>query len=127
MFFQSCKKRDWLDSHASTVVAEVERAVSVAPDVLLGDCAGLRFDLHLVGMVVAPGSAVASADGAFTVVGIFGQSWDCDCDGAAVTAGADWSVFGCHLSSLFSRDVDCEVNKMLQLGLCRRYSVGSER
>lgn len=86
-----------LDLHASTIIAEVERYVSVSPDVLLGYCVWLRFDLDLVWMVVAPCGAVAPAYGALTDIGIFGQSWNCDCDGAAVTAGADWSVFGCHL------------------------------
>lgn len=88
-----------LDLHASTTIAEVKRYVSVSPDILLGYCARLRFDLDLVWMVVAPCGAVAPAYGALTDIGIFGQSWHCDGDGAAVTAGADWSVFCCHLCS----------------------------
>jgi hypothetical protein len=86
-----------LDLHASTIIAEVERKLSVSPDVLLGPCAWLRFDLDLVWMVVAPCGAVAPAYGALAEIGILGQTWNCDCDGAAVADGADWSIFGCHL------------------------------
>lgn len=99
-----------LDSHASTIIAEVKGYVSVSPDILLGYCARLRFDLDLVWMVVAPCGAVAPAYGALTDIGIFGQSWHCDRDGAAVTAGADWSVFCCHLC-LFVQDLGCEVGR----------------
>ncbi len=59
-------------------------------------------------MVVAPCGAVAPAYGALTDVDIFGQSWNCDGDGAAVTAGANWSVFGFHLL-VCSYDISYEV------------------
>lgn len=87
-----------IDLHASTLIAEVKRYGFVSPDILLGYCAWLRFDLDLVWTVVAPCGAVAPAYGALTDIDMFGQSWHCDCDGAAVTAGADWSAFSCHLS-----------------------------
>lgn len=86
-----------LDLHASTIIAEVKRHLSVSPDILLRYCTWLRFDLDLVWMVVAPCGAVPPAYGALTETGIFGQSRHRDCDGTAVTAGADWSGFSCHL------------------------------
>jgi hypothetical protein len=80
--------------HASTGIAEVERYFAVSPDVLFGFYAGFGFDLYLVGMVIAPCDTVAPAYGALADIDIFGQSWNGDCDGAAVAGGADWSVFG---------------------------------
>lgn len=78
-----------LDLHASTIIAEIKRYVSVSPDVLLSYGAWPRFDLGLIYMVVAPRGPVAPAYGALAGIGIFRQSWNYDCDGAAVAAGAD--------------------------------------
>lgn len=92
-------ERKSLDLHATAVIAKVERQVSIAPDVLLCHCIWLRFDLHFVGMVVAPSSAVASTDRALAYVDVIGESGNCDCDGAAVAAGADRGVCRCHVVS----------------------------
>lgn len=89
-------KRGLLDSHASTIIAEIEGRISISPDVLLGYCARPRFDLDLIYMVVAPCGAVAPAYGALTDIDMVRQSWSCDCDGAAVASGADRRVFTCH-------------------------------
>jgi hypothetical protein len=91
-----------LDSHATAVIAEVERQVSIAPDILLGHCVRLRFDLYFVGMVVAPSGAVASTNRALAYVDILGESGNCDCDGAAVAAGADRGVRRRHVVSYCS-------------------------
>jgi hypothetical protein len=121
-----------LNLHASTIIAEVKRYLSVSPDILLGYCAWLRFNLDLVWMVVSPCGAVAPAYGALTDIGIFGQSWNCNCDGAAVTAGADWSVFGCHLLVCsYSRDLGPEVrrccNSDLSKGVCFEHRLQHRR
>jgi hypothetical protein len=89
----------WLDLHAAAVIAEVERQVSVAPDVLLGYCVGLCLDLYFVGMVVTPCGAVASTNRALAYVDVLGESGNCDCDGAAVAAGADRGVCRRHVVS----------------------------
>lgn len=86
-----------LDLHATAVIAEVERQVSIAPDILLGHCVRLRFDLYFVGMVVAPSGAVASTNRALAYVDILGESGNCDCDGAAMAAGADRGVCRRHV------------------------------
>src|ERR1700678_3426390 len=91
-----------LDLHATAVIAEVERQISIAPDILLGHCVRLRFDLYFVGMVVAPSGAVASTNRALAYVDVLGESGNCDCDGAAVAAGADRGVCRRHVVSCCS-------------------------
>lgn len=96
--------------HASTVIAEVEGYPPVSPDVLLGDCTWLCFDLDRVGMVVGPCGAVASAYCALAGIDVFGQSLNGHGDGAAVAGRADWSsggggVLGFHLSISFFKSV----------------------
>ena len=83
------RSRKLLDLHATAVIAEVERQASIAPDILPRHCLRLCFDLYFVGMVVAPSGAVASTDRALAYVDVFGESGNCDCDGAAVAGGAD--------------------------------------
>ena len=87
------------DLHATAIIAEVERQVSIAPDILLGHCVRLRFDLYLVRMVVAPSGTVASTDRTLAYVDVRGKSGNCDCDGAAVAAGADRRVCRGHVVS----------------------------
>jgi len=84
-------------TYATAVIAEVERQVPIAPDILLGHCVRLRFDLYFGGMVIAPGGAVASADCALAYIDVLGESRNCDCDGAAVAAGADGRVCCRHV------------------------------
>jgi hypothetical protein len=91
-----------LDLHATAVIAEVERQVSIAPDILLGHCVRLRFDLYFVGMVVAPSGAVASTNRALAYVNVLGESGNCDCNGAAVAAGAYRGVCRRHVVSCCS-------------------------
>jgi len=82
-------------AYATAVIAEVERQVSIAPDILLGHCVRFRFDLYFVGIVVAPSGAVASTNRALAYVDVLGESGNCDCDGSAVAGGADRGV--CHV------------------------------
>jgi hypothetical protein len=91
-----------LNLHATAVIAEIEGYFSVAPDILFGYCVGLCFDFDFVGMVVAPSGAVASTYRALAYVDVLGETRDSDCDGAAVAAGGDGSVCGCHLVSFCS-------------------------
>ena len=79
----------WPDVHATAVIAEIKSQVSIAPDILLSHCVRLRFDLHFVRVVVTPRGAVAPADRALAYVDVLGEAGNCDCDGAAVAAGAD--------------------------------------
>lgn len=89
-----------LDLHATAVITEVERHVAIAPDILLDNCVRLRFDFYFVGMVVAPSGAVASTNRALAYVDVLGKSGNCDCDSAAVAAGADRAgVCRCHVVS----------------------------
>lgn len=88
-----------LHLHATTVIAEVERQVSIAPDILLGHCVRLRFDLYFVDMVVAPSGAVAPTNRALAYVDVLGEAGNRDCDGAAVAAGADRCVCRRHVVS----------------------------
>lgn len=92
-----CGRGTGLNLHASTGITKVERDAPIPPDILLGYRARLRFDLDLVGMVVAPCGAVAPAYGALAEVDMIGQPWHGDRDGAAVTGGVDWGVIICHL------------------------------
>jgi hypothetical protein len=91
--------KNCFDLHAAAVVAEVERQLSVAPDILLGHCVWLRFNLYLVGTVVAPSSAVASTNRALAYIDILGESGSCDCDVAAMAAGADRGICRRHVVS----------------------------
>lgn len=61
-----------LNLHTTTVITEVERQVPISPDILLSHCIRLSFNLHFVGVVVAPGSTVASTNRALTNVDVFG-------------------------------------------------------
>jgi len=88
-------------AYATAVIAEVERQVAIAPDILLGHCVRLRLDLYFVGMVVAPSGAVASTKRALAYVDVLGDSGNYDCDGAAVAAGADRSVCRRHVASCY--------------------------
>ncbi len=88
-----------LDLHAAAAIAEIERQVSIAPDILLGHCVRLLFDLYFFGMVVGPSSAVASTNRALAYVDVLGESGNCDCDGTAVTAGADRVICRRHVVS----------------------------
>ena len=85
-----------MNLHATAVIAEVERQVSIPPDILLGHCIWLRLDLHFVGMVVAPSGAVTSTDRALANIDVLGESRNCGSDGAAVAAGADQGLCRCH-------------------------------
>ena len=106
-----------LDLHTTAVIAEVERQVSIAPDILLGHCIRLRFDLYFVGMVVAPSSAVASTNRALAYVDILRESGNGDCDGATVAAGADRGICRRHVIS------SCSSRSMLE-GVCQCVNVG---
>ena len=88
-----------LDLHTTAVIAEVERQVSIAPDILLGRCVRLRFDLYFVGMVVAPSRAVAPTNRALAYIDVLGESGNCDCDGTAVAGGTDGGVWRRHVVS----------------------------
>ena len=90
-----------LGLHATAVIAEVERQVSIPPDIPLGHCVRLRFDLYFVGMVVAPSGAVASTNRALAYVDVLRESGNGDCDGAAVAAGADRGVCRRHIVSCY--------------------------
>jgi hypothetical protein len=48
-----------LIAYATAVIAEVEKQVSIAPDILPGHCVRLRFNLYFVGTVIAPSGAAA--------------------------------------------------------------------
>lgn len=85
-----------VDLHAAAVIAEVERQVSIAPDILPHHCVWLRLDRHLVATVVAPGGAVASAERALAYVDVLGEPGHCDGDGAAVAGGPDRGVCRRH-------------------------------
>lgn len=75
--------------HASASFAEIEGQVSIARDILFGCCVRWGFYLDFLWVVVAPGGAVAAADGALAYVDVVGESTDRECDAAAVAFGKD--------------------------------------
>lgn len=72
--------------HATTVTAEVERSVTIAPDILLGHCIRLGLDLDFISSVVTPRCAVSPANATLANVDVLGKSGSCDSDGAAMAS-----------------------------------------
>lgn len=95
-----------LDFYATAVIAEVQRQVSIAPDILLGHCVRLRFDLYFVGMVVAPNGAVASTNRALAYVDVPGSQ------GTVTVMVPQWQLERIEVS------VAAMLSRVVQLRVC---------
>jgi hypothetical protein len=73
-------------------------------------------------VVVAPGGAVAAADGALADVDVVGEAGDGECYGAAMAGGADWCGLGCHVLLgcwwVVGAGWGSGGGELLELGLC---------